>query len=94
MLHCGSQVLKLVCANRVILVHLWWNKNKENQAFSRVYRISQEKETYCVRVVVEDSVDDRMGEIQSQKTAEIDRTLKEVEEFDKLSTLDAAALFG
>lgn len=63
MLHCGSQVLKLVCANRVILVHLWWIKNKEDQAFSRVYHIGQEKETYCVRVVVKDSVDDHMSEI-------------------------------
>ena len=95
-LQCGAQSLDLTCANRVILVDPWWNKNKEEQAFSRVYRIGQEKETYCVRIVVKDSVDDDINEIQLRKTAEIDRTLQEVDDRDKLKLdmFEMASMFG
>lgn len=35
---------------------------RENQAFGRIHRIGQEKETYIVKIVIEGTIDDRIME--------------------------------
>lgn len=64
-LKCGGQGLNLTCANRVISVDLWWNHSVEQQAFGRVFRIGQKKETYLTRLVVKNTVDVRMLDSES-----------------------------
>ncbi|GAB7343261.1 hypothetical protein MBLNU457_1317t1 [Dothideomycetes sp. NU457] len=44
-LKCGGLGLNLTMANKVICVDPWWNNAVEQQAFARVYRIGQTKET-------------------------------------------------
>lgn len=66
-LKCGGTGLDLHCANRVILVDPYWNEQGEEQAFGRVYRKVQEKETFLVRLIAEDSIDSRMAEIKELK---------------------------
>ncbi|KAJ9145041.1 hypothetical protein NKR23_g5609 [Pleurostoma richardsiae] len=94
-LKCGGQSLDLTCASRVILVDLWWNLDVENQAFARVYRLGQKKETHFARIIVKNSVDEKLMEIQKSKGKEIDQMLKE---FDptapKMTSLELANIFG
>jgi hypothetical protein len=49
----------------------------EAQAFGRVHRIGQEKETYFAKVVVLDSVDQRLLSMQEAKDKRISGILKE-----------------
>ena len=74
-LKSGGIGLNLTMANRVISVDLWWNSSIEQQAFCRVFRIGQKRETHIQRFVVENSVDDNMIEMQDRKTALVERVL-------------------
>lgn len=63
----GSESLNLTSANRVIIGDLWFNSSVEEQAFGRVNRIGQRKETHCVRFLGEGTVDQSMDELQQTK---------------------------
>lgn len=63
----GSESLNLTSANRVIIGDLWFNSSVEEQAFGRVNRIGQQKETHCVRFLGEGTVDQSMDELQQAK---------------------------
>ncbi|KAI0411311.1 SNF2 family N-terminal domain-containing protein [Xylaria grammica] len=90
---CGSVALNLTCANRVILVDLWWNVAIEMQAFARVFRIGQNKETHFLRIIAQNTIDNRMEVLQAEKSENINQVL-EPGERKKLSTEEIAALFG
>ncbi|ROW04464.1 hypothetical protein VMCG_05020 [Cytospora schulzeri] len=78
-LRCGGQALNLTCANRTIMVDLWWNHSVEAQAMARVYRMGQQKETYFVRVIVEDSIDEHIFELQETKLKNLQNAYQEFE---------------
>jgi hypothetical protein len=44
----------------------------ENQAYCRVFRIGQEKETEVTRIVMKDSIDDKLLKLQERKRLAID----------------------
>jgi len=71
-LKCGSLGLNLVCANRVFLLDLWWNPAVESQAIDRAHRIGQKSEVTVYRIVIKDSVEDRILQMQEKKKAIID----------------------
>ncbi|KAI3331733.1 SNF2 family N-terminal domain-containing protein [Xylariaceae sp. AK1471] len=91
-IRCGSVALNLTCANRVILVDLWWNTAIEMQAFGRVFRIGQTKETHFLRIVAERTIDNRIEALQEEKMENISKALEPGD--IKLSTEEVAALFG
>lgn len=68
---CGSLGLNLTCANRVILLDLWWNPAIENQAIDRVHRIGQTKPVDVHRIFVKDTVEDRILALQQKKQVRI-----------------------
>ncbi|KAH9432651.1 hypothetical protein MCOR02_007341 [Pyricularia oryzae] len=76
---CGGQALNLTAANRVILVDLWWNTAVERQAFGRVHRIGQTKDTYYVKIVTRKTIDERLLDMQDEKDAKISNTLQDGE---------------
>ena len=49
----------------------------EQQAFGRVYRMGQQKETYFGRMMVKNSIDERLADLQLQKLELIARTIKD-----------------
>ncbi|KAL2865645.1 DEAD/DEAH box helicase [Aspergillus lucknowensis] len=59
--------LNLVAANQAILADSWWAPAIEDQAVDRVYRLGQTRETTVWRLVMEDSIEDRVLAIQEQK---------------------------
>ncbi|KAG8162112.1 hypothetical protein KVR01_007877 [Diaporthe batatas] len=63
----GGEALNLTMANRCIIYDPWWHRAVEEQAFGRVNRIGQQKETHCVRLFAEGTIDDRMNDLQKKK---------------------------
>jgi SWI/SNF-related matrix-associated actin-dependent regulator of chromatin subfamily A3 len=59
--------LNLVAANQVIMADSWWAPAIEDQAVDRVHRLGQTRETTVFRLVVEDSIEERVLGIQSDK---------------------------
>ncbi|TGO53614.1 hypothetical protein BCON_0120g00110 [Botryotinia convoluta] len=66
-LKCGGLGLNFPFANRCISLDLWWNHAVEQQAFGRIFRIGQNKETWMTRLVVANSVDMRLLGMQNWK---------------------------
>ncbi|RYP59595.1 hypothetical protein DL769_008460 [Monosporascus sp. CRB-8-3] len=94
-LRCGGTALNLTCANRVISVDLYWNHSIEQQAFGRVFRIGQKKETHFVRLAVNDTIDQRILRLQLRKMRKIDKALQDTGEVTGgLSLAEVAELFG
>lgn len=59
--------LNLVAANQAILADSWWAPAIEDQALDRVYRLGQKRETTMWRLVIEDSIEERVLSIQERK---------------------------
>ncbi|GFF87517.1 putative SWI/SNF-related matrix-associated actin-dependent regulator of chromatin subfamily A member 3-like 1 [Aspergillus lentulus] len=59
--------LNLVAANQAILADSWWAPAIEDQAVDRVYRLGQKRETTVWRLVMENTIEDRVLEIQDTK---------------------------
>ncbi|KAK2951191.1 putative DNA repair protein rad5 [Blattamonas nauphoetae] len=59
--------LNLSAANHVLLLDRWWNPFVEEQAIDRVHRIGQDKKVTVVRLTVEDSIEQRIEQLQELK---------------------------
>ncbi|TGO54950.1 hypothetical protein BCON_0099g00140 [Botryotinia convoluta] len=75
-LKVGGVGLNLAFANRAIMVDLWWNSATESQAYGRIFRLGQFKETYFVRFMMRESVDIRLLRMQVFKSIIVDGTLE------------------
>ncbi|KAI1356101.1 SNF2 family N-terminal domain-containing protein [Xylaria sp. FL0043] len=90
---CASVALNLTVANRVIIVDLWWNLAIEMQAFARVFRIGQTKETYFCRIVADGTIDNRIEALQEEKEEKISKLIESGGK-RKLSIEETLSLFG
>ncbi|ATZ55037.1 hypothetical protein BCIN_11g03390 [Botrytis cinerea B05.10] len=86
-LKVGGVGLNITCANRAIMVDLWWNQAIEMQANARIYRIGQPKETHFRREVVRRSADIRLALTQLKKNALIVGTSKVLGDHGQMSAL-------
>ncbi|OBT72359.1 hypothetical protein VF21_07500 [Pseudogymnoascus sp. 05NY08] len=94
-LKCGGVGLNLKCANRCITIDPWWNHSVEQQAFGRIFRIGQLKETHVARFVVKNTVDMRILDMQKEKMSEIDGAMIAAgKPLAPLSIEEMASLFG
>ncbi|XP_058107417.1 putative SWI/SNF-related matrix-associated actin-dependent regulator of chromatin subfamily A member 3-like 1 isoform X2 [Magnolia sinica] len=59
--------INLTAASRVYLMEPWWNPAVEEQAMDRVHRIGQKDEVKVVRLIVRNSVEERILELQERK---------------------------
>uniref|UniRef100_A0A0D9X237 Uncharacterized protein n=1 Tax=Leersia perrieri TaxID=77586 RepID=A0A0D9X237_9ORYZ len=59
--------VNLTAASTVYLFDPWWNPGVEEQAMDRVHRIGQTKEVKVLRLIVKDSIEERMLELQDKK---------------------------
>lgn len=66
-LNVCSVGLNLAAANQAILADSWWAPAIEDQAVDRVYRLGQTRETTVWRLVMENSIEDRVLAIQETK---------------------------
>ncbi|KAF7320877.1 SNF2 family DNA-dependent ATPase [Mycena chlorophos] len=93
---CGSVGLNLVSANRIINLDLSWNAASEAQAYDRAHRIGQEKDVFVKRLVVENTIEERMLKLQDVKSSLSDAALGEGGgvNLHKLSVKEIRQLFG
>ncbi|WVO21837.1 uncharacterized protein IAS62_003157 [Cryptococcus decagattii] len=95
-LKCGGVGLNLCIANHVICLDLAWNAATENQAVDRAHRIGQTREVVVHRLVVENTIDQRLMELQQQKQALSDGAMGEgaAAKLGRLNINDLIKLFG
>lgn len=66
-LKAGGVGLNLVEADTVIHYDPWWNPAVENQATDRAYRIGQTKPVFVYKLIVENSIEQKILELQDKK---------------------------
>jgi len=95
-LKCGGQGLNLTVANRCVSLDLWWNHAVEQQAFGRIFRIGQQKETWLTRICIKNTVEMRMLSMQADKLKVIERMMQDGAQAKaaNLSVKELASLFG
>ncbi|TFK27268.1 hypothetical protein FA15DRAFT_727203 [Coprinopsis marcescibilis] len=93
---CGSVGLNLVMANRIVNMDLSWNYAAESQAYDRCHRIGQDKPVFVKRLVVENTIEERMLRLQDVKVGLAEAALGEGTgaKLHKLSVKDIQYLFG
>ncbi|SSD61223.1 uncharacterized protein SCODWIG_02984 [Saccharomycodes ludwigii] len=92
----GNAGLTLTCANHVILVDPFWNPFIEEQAMDRCYRISQTKEVFVHKLLVENSVEDRIVELQNRKKELVGMAMdaEKIRDINRLGRKELGFLFG
>ncbi len=68
-LKAGGQGLNLTSADTVFIFDPWWNLAAENQAIDRSHRIGQNKTVFSNKLIVKDSIEERMLSLQRKKQA-------------------------
>lgn len=68
-LKCGGVGLNLTRGNRVISLDLSWSAAVEGQSFDRAHRLGQQKTVYIERLVIANSVEDRILLLQERKAS-------------------------
>lgn len=66
-LKAGGSGLNLTAADYVFLLDPWWNPAVERQAVDRAHRIGRTRPVHAYRVVCEDTVEQRVLELQDRK---------------------------
>ncbi len=86
-LKAGGFGLNLTAASYVVLFDPWWNPAVENQAIDRTHRIGQTRKVIAYRLLIKDSIEEKIRALQKQKSALADDVLGE-EKFSQSLTLD------
>jgi hypothetical protein len=86
-LKAGGFGLNLTAASYVVLFDPWWNPAVENQAIDRTHRIGQTSKVMAYRLVMRDSIEQKIRALQTQKAALAHDVLGE-ERFAQSLTLD------
>ncbi|AMD21769.1 HFL087Cp [Eremothecium sinecaudum] len=66
-LKAGGVGLNLTCASRAFIMDPWWSPSMEDQAMDRVHRIGQSNSVKIVRFIMENSVEEKMLQLQDKK---------------------------
>lgn len=83
-LKAGGTGLNLTAADTVIHYDPWWNPAVENQATDRAHRIGQHKTVFVYKFVVKDTVEEKILEMQKNKSALMAGLFSEEATSDKL----------
>lgn len=76
-LKAGGTGLTLTSANAVIHYDPWWNLSLENQATDRAHRIGQEKNVFIYKLIVKDSIEEKILSLQESKREIINQIFDE-----------------
>jgi SNF2 family DNA or RNA helicase len=68
-LKAGGVGLNLTEADTVIHYDPWWNPAVENQATDRAYRIGQTKAVFVYKLILENTIEQKILELQKKKKA-------------------------
>ena len=74
-LKAGGTGLNLTAADIVIHYDPWWNTAVENQASDRAHRIGQTNVVNVFRLIIKDTIEERIIQLQKEKSSLADRIL-------------------
>jgi SNF2 family DNA or RNA helicase len=86
-LKAGGFGLNLTAASYVVLFDPWWNPAVENQAIDRTHRIGQTRNVMAYRLLIKNSIEEKIRALQKTKSALAEDVLGE-EKFSQSLTLD------
>ncbi|KAG9136076.1 hypothetical protein Leryth_003700 [Lithospermum erythrorhizon] len=66
-LKAGGVGLNLTAASNVFIMDPWWNPAVEEQAIMRIHRIGQKRTVRVRRLIVKETVEERMQQVQTSK---------------------------
>ncbi|KAG6375020.1 hypothetical protein JVT61DRAFT_3799 [Boletus reticuloceps] len=90
----GGVALNLTEASRVYLMDSWWNPAVEYQAMDRIHRLGQHRPIQAIKLVIEDSIESRIVQLQEKKSAMVNATLSTDESaMGRLTPEDLGFLF-
>lgn len=94
-LKAGNSGLNLVAASHIIMFDPFWNPYIEDQAVDRAHRIGQVRDVFVHRLLIENTVEDRIVTLQDQKRELISGALDEggTMNVSRLDTRELAFLF-
>ncbi|XP_044297877.1 transcription termination factor 2 isoform X1 [Varanus komodoensis] len=91
----GGVGLNLVGGNHLFLLDMHWNPALEDQACDRIYRVGQQNNVTIHRFVCEDTVEEKISELQTKKKELAQKVLSgQGDSFTKLTLADLKLLFG
>ena len=94
-LKAGGVGLNLTAAGYVINIDPWWNPAAEMQAADRAHRIGQDKPVFVYKMIVRDSVEEKILQLQEKKKNLMAQLIKTESSFFKsLNGDDVKTLFS
>ncbi|KAH8705435.1 SNF2 family N-terminal domain-containing protein [Talaromyces proteolyticus] len=93
-LKAGGIGLDLTMANKCILIEPWWNDAMQQQAFCRLFRIGQQRKVQIVKLIMKNTIDTYMTDMQSEKNAEIDGAMGEMALAGRNTSKEVLEMFG
>ncbi len=93
-LKAGGTGLNLTGADMVIHYDPWWNASAENQATDRAYRIGQKNNVQVYKLITNNSIEEKIYNLQKKKSELIDNMLDTKTSFiSRLSKDEIMSLF-
>lgn len=95
-LKAGNVGLTLTCASHVIIMDPFWNPFVEEQAMDRAHRFGQQRQVNVYKLLIKDSVEDRIMDLQERKKELINSALDEtaLKKSSHLGRRELGYLFG
>lgn len=84
-LKAGGVGLNLTEADYVFIMDPWWNPAAEAQAIARAHRIGQDKQVIAYRFITQDSIEEKILQLQSEKRKLAEMFVTDNEELPSLS---------
>jgi len=92
-LKAGGTGLNLTAADYVIHYDPWWNPAVENQATDRTHRIGQTKKVFSYKLICENTVEEKILQLQEQKKGVADAIIPGQDHWKSLTRDDLEMLF-
>ena len=94
-LKAGGTGLNLIGADTVIHLDPWWNLAAQNQASDRAHRIGQTRAVEVIQLIAENSIEQRVIELQNEKKQLVEMMISDNEDsIKKLSIEDLKYLLS
>lgn len=93
-LRAGGFGLNLTAASYVVLFDPWWNPAVEKQAIDRTHRIGQTSKVIAYRLLMRDSIEQKVRALQKLKAALVEDVLGAERFAESLDLEDLRFLFA
>ena len=87
-LKTGGVGLNLTAADTVFVAEPWWNRAAEEQAIARLHRIGQKSVVHSFSVITSSSIEERILQLQQQKTSLVEALIASDSSTSKILTED------